>query len=82
MHIVTGANMGGKSTWMRSCGLAVLLAHVGCMVPAARAAVPLLRALCARVGSSDCEAKGQSTFMMEMIESSAILRVSDNVAVM
>lgn len=76
MHIVTGANMGGKSTWMRSCGVAALLAHTGCMVPAASATIPRLRAICTRVGASDREDKGQSTFMMEMIESAAILRVS------
>ncbi|XP_045499149.1 DNA mismatch repair protein Msh2 [Colias croceus] len=76
MHIVTGANMGGKSTWMRSCGIAVLLAHTGCLVPAAMAHVPLMRALCARVGANDREDRGQSTFMMEMIESAAILRTA------
>ncbi|VVD05438.1 unnamed protein product [Leptidea sinapis] len=74
MHIVTGANMGGKSTWMRSCGIAVLLAHTGCFVPATYALLPRLRALCARVGANDREEKGQSTFMMEMIESATILR--------
>ncbi|XP_039754899.1 DNA mismatch repair protein Msh2 [Pararge aegeria] len=76
MHIVTGANMGGKSTWMRSCGVAVLLAHAGCFVPASSAKIPLLRALCARVGAADREDKGQSTFMLEMIESAAILRTA------
>lgn len=76
MHIVTGANMGGKSTWMRSCGVAALLAHAGCLVPAASATLPRLRALCARVGASDREDKGQSTFMLEMIETASILRVS------
>ncbi|XP_038213942.1 DNA mismatch repair protein Msh2 [Zerene cesonia] len=76
MHIVTGANMGGKSTWMRSCGIAVLLAHTGCLVPASVAHVPRLRALCARVGANDREDRGQSTFMMEMIESAAILRTA------
>ncbi|CAH2084761.1 unnamed protein product [Euphydryas editha] len=76
MHIVTGANMGGKSTWMRSCGVAALLAHAGCPVPARAATLPLLRALCARVGAADREDKGQSTFMLEMIESAAILRTA------
>lgn len=76
MHIVTGANMGGKSTWMRSCGVAALLAHAGCMVPADSARIPRLKAICTRVGASDREDKGQSTFMVEMIESAAIWRVS------
>ncbi|CAK1555301.1 unnamed protein product [Leptosia nina] len=76
MHIVTGANMGGKSTWMRSCGIVALLAHAGCLVPASSARVPRLRALCARVGAADREEKGQSTFMLEMIESAAILRTA------
>ncbi|XP_026318795.1 DNA mismatch repair protein Msh2 isoform X2 [Hyposmocoma kahamanoa] len=76
MHIVTGANMGGKSTWMRSCGVAALLAHAGSMVPADSARIPRLRAICTRVGASDREDKGQSTFMMEMIESAAILRIA------
>lgn len=77
MHIVTGANMGGKSTWMRSCGASVLLAHAGCLVPASEARVPRLRALCARVGAADREEKGQSTFMLEMVETAALLRVSN-----
>ncbi|XP_049872414.1 DNA mismatch repair protein Msh2 isoform X2 [Pectinophora gossypiella] len=76
LHVVTGANMGGKSTWMRSCGVAALLAHAGCMVPATTAIVPRLRALCARVGASDREDKGQSTFMLEMVETAAILRTA------
>ncbi|KAL0830581.1 hypothetical protein ABMA28_002731 [Loxostege sticticalis] len=76
MHIVTGANMGGKSTWMRSCGVAVLMAHAGSLVPATSATVPRLRALAARVGAADREDKGQSTFMLEMIESAAILRTA------
>ncbi|XP_049872415.1 DNA mismatch repair protein Msh2 isoform X3 [Pectinophora gossypiella] len=76
LHVVTGANMGGKSTWMRSCGVAALLAHAGCMVPATTAIVPRLRALCARVGASDREDKGQSTFMLEMVETAAILKTA------
>ncbi|XP_072932717.1 DNA mismatch repair protein Msh2 [Epargyreus clarus] len=76
MHIVTGANMGGKSTWMRACGTAALLAHAGCPVPASHAVIPRLRALCARVGAADREDKGQSTFMLEMVETAAILRTA------
>ncbi|PZC73981.1 hypothetical protein B5X24_HaOG208470 [Helicoverpa armigera] len=76
MHIVTGANMGGKSTWMRSCGVAVVLAHAGCPIPAAAAKIPRLKALAARIGASDAEAKGHSTFMREMIDTAAILRTA------
>ncbi|KAJ0183288.1 hypothetical protein K1T71_001264 [Dendrolimus kikuchii] len=76
MQIVTGANMGGKSTWMRSCGVGVVLAHAGCMVPSEEAKVPLLRAVCARIGAQDAENMGQSTFMREMVETAAILRMA------
>nr|XP_049703684.1 DNA mismatch repair protein Msh2 [Helicoverpa armigera] len=76
MHIVTGANMGGKSTWMRSCGVAVVLAHAGCPIPASAATIPRLKALAARIGASDAEAKGHSTFMREMIDTAAILRTA------
>ncbi|CAG5028212.1 unnamed protein product [Parnassius apollo] len=74
MHIVTGANMGGKSTWMRSCGAAAVLAHAGCAVPARLAVLPRLRAVRARLGAADREQQGQSTFMLEMLETAAILR--------
>lgn len=76
MQIVTGANMGGKSTWMRSCGVGVVLAHAGCLVPAAEARLPALRALCARIGAHDDEHRGHSTFMAEMLETAAILRMA------
>lgn len=76
LHIVTGANMGGKSTWMRSCGAACVLAHAGCFVPATRAKIPRLRALAARIGASDAEGQGHSTFMREMIDTAAILRTA------
>lgn len=80
MHVVTGANMGGKSTWMRSCGVGALLAHAGCWLPAAAAALPRLAALSARVGAGDAELRGQSTFMREMLECAAILRVCHTTA--
>ncbi|XP_013138068.1 PREDICTED: DNA mismatch repair protein Msh2-like [Papilio polytes] len=73
MQIVTGANMGGKSTWMRSCGAAALLAHAGCPVPAAAARLPRLRSLRARLAAADCELRALSTFMLEMIDTAAIL---------
>ncbi|XP_075975314.1 DNA mismatch repair protein spel1 [Anticarsia gemmatalis] len=76
LHVVTGANMGGKSTWMRSCGAAALLAHAGAPVPAAAATLPRLRALAARIGAADAEGQGHSTFMREMIDTAAILRTA------
>ncbi|XP_045535961.1 DNA mismatch repair protein Msh2 [Papilio machaon] len=76
MHIITGANMGGKSTWMRSCGAAVLLAHAGCPVPASAARLPLLRSLRARLGAADKEQHAHSTFMLEMLDTAAILRTA------
>ncbi|XP_048485352.1 DNA mismatch repair protein Msh2 [Plutella xylostella] len=76
MHIVTGANMGGKSTWMRSAGSIVVLAHAGCFVPCSKAIIPILRSVCARVGAHDMEQAGQSTFMLEMQESTHILKTA------
>ncbi|XP_059057224.1 DNA mismatch repair protein Msh2 [Achroia grisella] len=76
MHIVTGANMGGKSSWMRACGASALLAAAGCAVPGRAARLPRLRALAARAGAADSEGRGHSTFMLEMLECAAILRTA------
>jgi DNA mismatch repair protein MutS len=74
--VLTGPNMAGKSTILRQVGLIVLMAHVGSFVPAARAEVGLVDRLFTRVGASDNLARGQSTFMVEMAETSAILHTA------
>jgi DNA mismatch repair protein MutS len=71
--LVTGPNMAGKSTILRQIGVAVILAQMGSFVPAARAVVGVVDRLFTRVGASDNLARGQSTFMVEMSETSAIL---------
>ncbi len=71
--ILTGPNMGGKSTYIRQAAIISLLAHAGSYVPAARASVGLLDRIFTRVGSSDNLARGQSTFLVEMGETAKIL---------
>jgi DNA mismatch repair protein MutS len=71
--LVTGPNMAGKSTILRQIGLCVVLAQMGAYVPAESAAIGVVDRLFTRVGASDNLARGQSTFMVEMAETSAIL---------
>ncbi len=73
MLMITGPNMGGKSTYMRQVALIVLLAHVGSFVPAEQARIGPTDAIFTRIGASDDLASGRSTFMVEMTEASAIL---------
>jgi DNA mismatch repair protein MutS len=73
MLIVTGPNMGGKSTYMRQVALIALLAHCGSWVPAASCRLGPLDAIHTRIGASDDLASGRSTFMVEMTEAAAIL---------
>ncbi len=71
--VLTGPNMAGKSTWMRQVALIVVLAQAGAFVPAAEAHIGLVDAIFTRIGAVDDLARGRSTFMVEMLETAAVL---------
>src|SRR5205085_11578538 len=73
MLVITGPNMGGKSTYMRQCALIVLLAHVGSHVPADAAEIGPIDRIFTRIGAGDDLSRGRSTFMVEMAETAKIL---------
>jgi DNA mismatch repair protein MutS len=72
--LITGPNMAGKSTYMRQLGIIVIMAQIGCFVPAANAKIPVFDQIFTRIGASDDLVSGESTFMVEMIEASNAIK--------
>jgi len=77
--LITGPNMAGKSTYMRQLGITIIMAQIGCFVPASEAKIPLFDQIFTRIGASDDLVSGESTFMVEMMEATnAINHATEN----
>lgn len=74
LQLITGPNMGGKSTYMRQNALTVIMAQIGCYIPAKSAKMPVFDSIFTRIGASDDLVSGQSTFMVEMLEANNAIR--------
>lgn len=79
-HLISGPNMAGKSTLIKAVGLMVILAHIGCFVPADYASMRLLQRMCTRIGTGDSVEHNQSSFSREMTEMANILKLLSNVS--
>lgn len=76
--VITGPNMGGKSTFIKQCAIISILAQIGCYVPCKYCNIPIFDGIYTRIGASDCSIKGESTFMREMMDISRICRLATN----
>ena len=72
--LITGPNMAGKSTYMRQLGIIVIMAQIGCYVPAKKATIPIFDKIFTRIGASDDLVSGESTFMVEMTEAANAIK--------